>query len=909
MNETTQPQDDLDALLAQVDWVKRLARSLLRDEGAALDLSQDVLHDAIQAPSPLRGLRLRAWLGTIARRKLSRRLQRDHARRYVESEGAKAEASEPDASSRRVQLHIDLGAEIQGLEPNDREVIVAFYLEGRTQREMAEKAGVSQASMRKRVSRAKARLTERLAVSPRGRDGWTAGLLILAADAVPPAPLLPDLAEPAAHASAPAGSPAFLSSFSLVALAMKFTLPVALLAVLALVTIGPFVNGSAEGSNESVPVLANPRAGLTPEVSAATGAIDALGTSPLSERVSPKVAAAEPAVGPAVGPASTGRSVHIVSEVGGAVPGALAAWIGPTGKLQGLTVKSDGYATIPGTGAGRFFVAADEFLGRCIELDEQAQGAGGAAGARAVLSKSRIVRGRLTIDSVSPGRELELHQALFASDLGLATKESSLEVQLRALLGLDAQRTMLVDGDGGFAHRMAWDLARLKFWLPKEFLIRSIDGEEVSDGDSYVSLETDAKTHQVDLMQLPSVTGRLVWSDDGAPVTGRVELLLRHGGNDRFLEAFLSKRGEFAVSPWMDRHRFDARTVDVVELESKGEPIRVATSLRIGLSSLGLGVVHEAALDDAEFPFSLGEIVVERHPEIHVLVRGRAFLGEGDPTPIEAVLRGSNGVKKTDEHGRATLRLAYGDTLEAIAAGYRYRTVEISRAEIDLTEVIVLDLDPAPVLKIKTPTGPGALGSGTTVKARLAFDWTPFDTASLDEEDSGSPYDFALQRALHGSGFAGGGWSHAEPGAPGDAAFAIDPSGELTVAGLVPGSSFDVELTDCLDQVLVSRRVDNLQLDGASIDLSEGWADHAAELSVFVQWSDGGPVETGSIYVKGSAGRAESFAIEGGEVHLAPLALGSYHLSVGAPGAQGETFDDFELTAGAAPFKVTLHRK
>ncbi len=900
---------DLDALLAEADWVKGLARSLLRDEWAALDLSQDVLHDAIKAPPALRGTRLRAWLGTIARRKLFRKLERERVRPSVESEGARPEASEPDAASRRVQLHMDLSAEIQGLDPADREVIVAFFLEGRPQADIAEEAGVSPASMRKRISRAKARLAERLAASPRGREGWTAGLLFMVLESVPPSAPLPGASSGSQGAAPQAATPVGAvtgSFFPLAAIAMKIAFSLVVVAALAIVFFGPLAGQDPSNAGDLLATLPESRASDLPEgsVESSTSLVSLATTD--DARKSARITE-EPARQASV---ETARFARVADPAGEPLSRARAAWLGSSGELQELEINEDGRVRIPGLDGGRLFAAAEGFLGRCVEVEEARASATDSfdwsVDWPVVLSISEPATGQVTVDGVAPGRELAIRQVRLAGDFGLLAGESSLESQLLALLGLKPGAMLRIDGNGHFAFQPQWELDELQFWLPLEFLVRSIDGREVESADSHLVLQRTGATHRVDLIQLPAVRGRLVWSDDQSPVTGHVNFMLRHGGNDQMTGTFLSDDGAFAVAPFVDRHRFDPLQLDLRSSTFEEEPIRVATRLRIALPSLGLGVVHETELGDAGASMDLGDIAVERDPEVRVLVRGKTSAGQGDPQPIRAVVRGSNGTQPTDAEGRVSLRLGHGDSLEAMAVGYRYREVFPSDSEIDQGEWIVIDLEPAPVLTVLTPVNPGLLLGDTAPKIRLSFDWTPFDTSELDAEDRGSPYDAALQRAVQGTDFLGGGWSHAKPGAPGTASLSMDSSGELALAGLVPGSSFRVELIDFLDQVLLSTNVHQLGIDGAVVDLRGGWEAQASELSLRVRWADGEPVKNGSVQVKGSAGRGSSFPFQDGEVLLFPLAHGPHSIGVSAPGAQTVTFEDFEVGSGSAQLEVTL---
>ena len=802
MTTPMQPSDtftDLDALLAEADWVRRLARSLLRDEWAALDLSQDVLHDAIQAPPALRGKRLRAWLGTVTRRKMFRKLERENNRGDIEREAARSEVIESDAASQRVQLHMDLGKEIQALQPEDRSVIVAFFLEGRSQQEMADEAGVSPASMRKRVSRAKARLAEKLAASPRGRDGWSAAFLAIATESLPPF----------APGIAPLTSSAF-GVFPFAAIMMKIALS---LAVVVAATLAVFRFPS-------------------PDSAPARDLLSGLGDRSLSssveheddgvELVSPTLAAEGTRQLGVVVDGSTrlgglhvSRFVVITNEAGEPLPDARAVWLGSLGELQEVAVDEEGRLKLPSASEGRLFATASGRLGRCVEFDTELGDAEPGTDRSVVLLTSRAIVGRATIDGVAPGRELTLREALFPADLGLSQGESSLEEQLLALLGIDTGRSLWIDGNGAFSFLPNWELDEYEFGLPREFLLRSVDGEESEDGQSDVVFARTEQMHSVDFIQLPAVRGRLIWSDDRSPVTGHVDFVLHHGDKGQLTSANLGDDGAFAVASLLDSHRLEPRSLDLEALTWNQQPIRVADRLIIGLSAHGLGVVHEVSLDRPGSTIELGDVVVQRDQEVQVLVRGLAenATGLGDPTPIEAVVRGSNGARNSDAHGLVTVRISHGKSLEAIAVGYRYREIFPSQGEIDLGEPIVIDLEPAPTLEILTPLDPEAQRLGTATQVRLAFDWTPFDTADLDDENRGSPYDLGLQRALQDGRFLGGGWSHTSPGSGGTVNLATDSSGRSIVAGLAPESTFRVELVDCLNQVVMSTNIDNLPSD------------------------------------------------------------------------------------------------
>ena len=69
----------IDALLAHTDWIRGLARSLVRDPAAADDLVQETWATALRNP-PAADRKLRGWLATVPRR-LARQGVREESRR------------------------------------------------------------------------------------------------------------------------------------------------------------------------------------------------------------------------------------------------------------------------------------------------------------------------------------------------------------------------------------------------------------------------------------------------------------------------------------------------------------------------------------------------------------------------------------------------------------------------------------------------------------------------------------------------------------------------------------------------------------------------------------------------------------------------------------------------------------
>jgi len=167
--------DDPEALLAQSNWLRRLARGLVRDESAAEDLAQDTWVAALRA----RPADLRAWMSVVARN-FARRSRRDAGLRDAhEPQAARHESIEgPDEIAARVELQRKLAAALLALEEPFRTALVLRYLDGLSSIQVAERLGVSHDAARQRISRGLAKLRERLDREHEGgRAGWMGALL------------------------------------------------------------------------------------------------------------------------------------------------------------------------------------------------------------------------------------------------------------------------------------------------------------------------------------------------------------------------------------------------------------------------------------------------------------------------------------------------------------------------------------------------------------------------------------------------------------------------------------------------------------------------------------------------------------------------------------------------------------
>src|SRR5262245_44762235 len=115
-------------LLANLDWVRELARRLVRDDAAAEDVAQDACVAAMRG-RPRDPSRLVGWLGTIVRNVVRQHARADRARRSRERRAARPEADEPtDELVQRAEVQQSLIAAVLALdEPYRTTILLRFF--------------------------------------------------------------------------------------------------------------------------------------------------------------------------------------------------------------------------------------------------------------------------------------------------------------------------------------------------------------------------------------------------------------------------------------------------------------------------------------------------------------------------------------------------------------------------------------------------------------------------------------------------------------------------------------------------------------------------------------------------------------------------------------------------------------
>jgi RNA polymerase sigma factor (sigma-70 family) len=167
-----------ESLLAQTEWMRRLARSLVRDDAQADDLVQDAMAAALRSP-PRDPLALPAWLATSIKNG-ARQLWRGEGRRAVREEAASRPEPQPSAAEvvARAEEHGLVVRAVLALEEPYRTTLLLRFYDDLPPREVAKRTDVPVETARARVRRGVDQLRSKLDAA-HGGDG-TAWRLALA---------------------------------------------------------------------------------------------------------------------------------------------------------------------------------------------------------------------------------------------------------------------------------------------------------------------------------------------------------------------------------------------------------------------------------------------------------------------------------------------------------------------------------------------------------------------------------------------------------------------------------------------------------------------------------------------------------------------------------------------------------
>ncbi|MDJ0973371.1 MAG: RNA polymerase sigma factor [Planctomycetota bacterium] len=232
------PAPEPDALSAHGAFLRRLARSLVRDEQRAEDIVQEAYIAVLKRPPPPR-VGLRAWMSGIVKNLARRSVRTDSRRRSREEHAAPSEPPEaPDDITVRLELQQRLTEAVRVLAEPMRTTVVKRYYDGLTPTQIAEAEGVSVRTIESRLRRAREQLRGVLDKASGGQRGrWMLAFAPMAFDPQVLAQLFAsaEIAAAGAASSAAVGAPAVAASFTLA------------VAMVGAVGFGAFVLGRSGG--------------------------------------------------------------------------------------------------------------------------------------------------------------------------------------------------------------------------------------------------------------------------------------------------------------------------------------------------------------------------------------------------------------------------------------------------------------------------------------------------------------------------------------------------------------------------------------------------------------------------------------------------------------------------------------
>lgn len=172
----------LEAMLAHAEWVRVLARRLLRDPERAAELEQELWLRVLKRPPPVLD-DPRAWLGTVLRR-LAFTGARAGRRRREREQKAGLERSAPSGPAEEVLLEAerarDLAALVLELAAPEREVVLLRFYRDLPPRRIAAELGRPLATVKSQLHRGLAELRGKLDRRHGGREAWALCLAPLA---------------------------------------------------------------------------------------------------------------------------------------------------------------------------------------------------------------------------------------------------------------------------------------------------------------------------------------------------------------------------------------------------------------------------------------------------------------------------------------------------------------------------------------------------------------------------------------------------------------------------------------------------------------------------------------------------------------------------------------------------------
>lgn len=162
MTATTMTTDFADALIAETPALQRFAWRRTGRNDLAEDLVQETLLRAWSNQDKFReGTNMGAWLSTILRNTHISHVRKHKREQVGLAEGWEDTITSPASQDDHLAL-ADVAEAMDELPADQRDVLLAAGLEGRAQEDIARDAGCPVGTIKSRLSRARARLRDRV---------------------------------------------------------------------------------------------------------------------------------------------------------------------------------------------------------------------------------------------------------------------------------------------------------------------------------------------------------------------------------------------------------------------------------------------------------------------------------------------------------------------------------------------------------------------------------------------------------------------------------------------------------------------------------------------------------------------------------------------------------------------------
>ena len=859
---------DPEMLLAESAWIRRLARSLLRDAHAAEDLSQEVLSVALASQPAFSGARLRGWLAGVTRHLAAGRRARERRRGEVERRAARPEGTRSDAHERLV-LHQRLAEAIDALPEPYRETLVQRYLDDLPPRVIARRQGLPVTTVRKRVSRGlamlRARLDEEFAGDDErgGRAAWCLACVGL-------------LRRPEGLAALP-----LIGVVSMSSLIKLAAVAVAVL-VVALVFTRPW-----EAADPSAP---RPREEVVPVAAAGEEVERTTPTPPPGADEERLPLAASPTETPVATP-----RLRVVDEAGHPLPEARVAWFDARERIIPVELDELGSAPLLENGRGARVLATHEGLapGHAVLESEELD-------LLLTLALGLEVRGRVIEDGGVPRRPIRLHLSWGDKATGLESVDWKIERELRERGFIVPDETRWTEADGSFVFSRQRLGARGGLRLHCTHVVANAP-LSVNTAESSVAVQVDGKPLRIEAITRPIVEGRLVWSDDGSPVEDgelTYQISDRDGSSSYSMSVSADPDGYFAVGLLIESWR-------ALTTEQRTEALNRLGTLRLWrietVSKSARLISRDLPLEGLSYPHDMGAIALERTRGLVV----RVLDAEGRPLAGAAIASAINRVR-TDEHGEATLA-CWGHAEEEIvvlAEGHALGLFTLGDAPSAGDEPWELRLHPGIelVFQLKGPDG----GPPENVELEVSWDETPYQRS----ERCNAPFD-RLHSMLARGGFDSGSWKTVAPHLASDVTFEPDFDGEARMIALLPDKRLRLRLLHAQGHTLLEREITTPSRAGVEtisivVPPEETSASGRAILRGRVVDENGRPLRGARVSVDLGPRWVGFNCDEKGAFQSSPLEPGTVSYTARASGHVASEYTELELWPGMPALTIVL---